>query len=301
LEQREAGHRLREAADRSELADRLAVDLTPDGERMRRYHLDCDRKLHRAIQSLLKLRRAEGIGIADDPIPDGTPEPDPAPLGTVEGRSGPEREAGAEVQPMTEGQSPEDEDPVGGGLPSSTDIDLSFMPEPEVLSAALVVATAQAAASAGVIAPDRRAAEPESHQAPLNEPATPSDGQRIMQNEPGPLSADRTPQNEPGTRIGRDSALPNAPGRSGRIAGRGVPALVCVLFSLLAVGLLLVHRPGTSVVQVIATDEPLGQARHLLAGGGVVVDVSVAPAVADSFHQGSDRVTKRWWVSRTGF
>ncbi len=74
LEEREAGHRRREAADRAELADRLAVDLTAEGERMRRYQLDFDRKLHRTLNSLLKLRRADGVGVAGDPAPDGPPE-----------------------------------------------------------------------------------------------------------------------------------------------------------------------------------------------------------------------------------
>ena len=60
LEELKEARQQREAADRSELADRLAVDTTPDGERVRRYQLDCDRKLHRALQSLLKLRREEG-------------------------------------------------------------------------------------------------------------------------------------------------------------------------------------------------------------------------------------------------
>ena len=38
-------------------------------------------------------------------------------------------------------------------------------------------------------------------------------------------------------------------------------------------------------MQIVAALESLGQASHLLAGGGVVVDVSVAPAVADALHQ----------------
>src|SRR5262249_38932306 len=47
LLERQAGHRRREAADRAELADGLAVDLSPAGELMRRYQLDNDRKLDR--------------------------------------------------------------------------------------------------------------------------------------------------------------------------------------------------------------------------------------------------------------
>src|SRR6185312_9127430 len=49
LRERQAGHRRREAADRAERADRLAVDTSPEGELMRRYQLDADRKLDRAI------------------------------------------------------------------------------------------------------------------------------------------------------------------------------------------------------------------------------------------------------------
>jgi hypothetical protein len=63
LEGRAAAQAQREAADLEELADRLAFDTTSSGERMRRYHLDCDRTVHRAINSLLKLRRAEAAAI----------------------------------------------------------------------------------------------------------------------------------------------------------------------------------------------------------------------------------------------
>ena len=73
LEELKEARQQREAADRSELADRLAVDTTPEGERVRRYQLDCDRKLHRALQSLLKLRREEGL--AADPDVEGVPDP----------------------------------------------------------------------------------------------------------------------------------------------------------------------------------------------------------------------------------
>ena len=73
LEELKEARQQREAADRSELADRLAVDTTPEGERVRRYQLDCDRKLHRALQSLLKLRREEGR--AADPDAEDVPEP----------------------------------------------------------------------------------------------------------------------------------------------------------------------------------------------------------------------------------
>ncbi len=74
LLRRQAGHQRREAADLAELADRLAVDTSPEGELMRRYQLDNDRKLDRAINNLVKLRRG-GVGVAGDPAPDGALRP----------------------------------------------------------------------------------------------------------------------------------------------------------------------------------------------------------------------------------
>jgi hypothetical protein len=264
LQQREAAHQAREAADRAELADRLAVDTTAEGERMRRYHLDCDRKLHRAIESLLKLRRGQGIGGASDPVPAGDPAPDPA--GPMEPEGG-------------RGDGPHGE----GETESPTRPDLS-LPEPTLN---------------GITAPAPSVAGPESRTVPQNEPGTPAEGERIAQNEPGPPAAERSPQNQPGAPVHGDSASQDGPGRSGRIADMVVPALVCALVFLLAVRLELVRRVGTSLEQGVAAGESLGQARDLLASGGIVVDVPVATAVSDSFHQARDRVTNRWWVSRT--
>ncbi len=96
LEELEAACREREAVNRRELADRLAVDTTAEGAQVQRYQLDCDRKLHRAVNTLVKLRRCEGVGVAGEPAPDGSPEPEP--MGTVETLGGPEDEADAEVQ-----------------------------------------------------------------------------------------------------------------------------------------------------------------------------------------------------------
>src|SRR6185437_952270 len=100
LAERRAGHERREAADRAELADRLAVDTSAEGELMRRYQLDADRKLERALSGLVKLRRA-GVGVAGDPAPEGGSEREPEPVGAVEpagGRAaGPEGESDAEV------------------------------------------------------------------------------------------------------------------------------------------------------------------------------------------------------------
>ena len=211
LSQRKAGHDQREAADRAELADRLAVDTTPEGERMRRYQLDFDRKLHRALNSLLKLRRGEGVG---DPAPDGTPEPEPEPVRTVELPSGPvdapESRAGTAFQPRTEGHSLEGEDSAAGGFPSSVGLDPSSILESELLTSAVWLGAAEPA-SAGIAAPARTAAERESHPIPQDEPGPavvrcpPSvvrcwGGEGISQNEPGPPArGDETRQNEPTT------------------------------------------------------------------------------------------------------
>jgi hypothetical protein len=272
LEELKAAHEGREAADRSELADRLAVDATPEGERVRRYQLDCDRKLHRAIQGLLKLRRSEGIGAGDDPAADGIPEPEPESegKGTVAVRSGP-------------GDGPEGQaDPIfdlGSGIldPSSP------LPDPESPLADPDVAEP---AGAGAAEPARPAAQPEGGLVPRheNEPTTPADAEGIPRNEPGPLAAERTPRNEPEpvrrvllTEAGAallecgdssphwpresgdesphstddaktilptclahrsgDLASRNEPAGPGPMAGLGVPALVCALLILLAAGL----------------------------------------------------------------
>ena len=223
LSQRKAGHHQREAADRAELADRLAVDTTPEGERMRRYQLDFDRKLHRALNSLLKLRRGEDVG---DPAPDRTPEPEPEPVGTVELPSGPvdgpEGQAGAAFQPRTQGHSLEDEDSVAVGVPSSVGLDPSSILESELITSA-VVREAAAPASAGIAAPARAAAEPESHPIPQDEPSPavvrcPSSvvrcwgGAGISQNEPSPQAhGDETPQNEPTTPAAGDQMPQNEP------------------------------------------------------------------------------------------
>src|SRR5262249_35934015 len=88
LLERQAGHQRREAADRAELADRLAVDTSPEGELMRRYQLDNDRKLDRALNGPVKLRRA-GVGGAGGPAPKEPPQPEPAAVGTGRPESGP--------------------------------------------------------------------------------------------------------------------------------------------------------------------------------------------------------------------
>jgi hypothetical protein len=232
LEELKAAHEGREAADRAELADRLAVDATPEGERVRRYQLDCDRKLHRAIQGLLKLRRGEGIGAGDDLAPDGIPatptreevtyEPESEGEGTVAVRSGPVDGPESQADPIL--------DPGSGILDSSS-------PPPDPGSSILDPDAAEPA-SAGVAAPAGPAARPEGGLVPRHdhEPTTPA-AEWIPQNEPGPLVAERTPQNEPGLPVGGDLASQNEPGGPGPMAGLDIPALVCALLILLATGL----------------------------------------------------------------
>ncbi len=217
LHQRQAGHHRREAADRAELADRLAVDTTAEGERMRRYQLDFDRKLHRALNTLLKLRRGEGVGVVGDPAPDGTPEPEPEPVGTVELPSGPvdgpEGEADAEVPPSTENRGVEDEGSVAGRSPGRGPGLVSSAP-----SGPFVVASSE-----------------EPHPIPRNEPTTPAAGNPIPQDDPGPPAhGDPIARNEPGPLAGGDPSSQNEPTGSGRIADLSAPALVCAVVILLA-------------------------------------------------------------------
>src|SRR6185312_5183468 len=99
LLERQAGHERREAAERAERADRLAVDTSPEGELMRRYQLDNDRKLDRALHGLVKLRRA-GVGVAGEPAAEGSSEPEPEPVGTVDPAGGPADGAEGEADPI---------------------------------------------------------------------------------------------------------------------------------------------------------------------------------------------------------
>ena len=108
---------------------------------MRRYQLDNDRKLDRALNGLVKLRRAAVVGVAGDPAPEGRSETEPEPVGTVEPESGPadgpEGEADTEVPPKAEGDSLEDGDPGVCGLPSSFGLDPSPTPGPELVASAV--------------------------------------------------------------------------------------------------------------------------------------------------------------------
>src|SRR6185437_10486844 len=118
----QAGHERREAAERAERADRLAVDTSAEGELMRRYQLDADRKLERALHGLVKLRRA-GVGVAGEPAPEGRSEPEPEPVGMVApaggAADGPEGQADAAVPPKAAGDGAGDGDVAAGGLASA--------------------------------------------------------------------------------------------------------------------------------------------------------------------------------------
>jgi hypothetical protein len=167
LEELQAAHEEREAADRADRADRLAVDVTPEGERVRRYQLDCDRRLHRAIQGLLKLRRGAGIGAGDDPAPDGLPGSEPESEGTVAVRSGPVDGPDGEADPVFDS---------GSGIlnPSlSMPTPGSPLPDPDVAEPAW----------AGVAAPARPPSQPEGDLIPQHEPTTPADGERTPRND----------------------------------------------------------------------------------------------------------------------
>jgi hypothetical protein len=172
LEELKAANEGREATERAELTDRLAVDATPEGERVRRYQLDCDRKMHRAIQGVLKLRRSEGLGAGDDPAPDGLPEPEPEPegKGTVAVRSGPGDGPESQADPIL--------DPESGIWDTSSPLPdpESPIPDPDVAEPAW----------AEVAAPAGPAAQPEGGLVPRreHEPTTPAAAEGIPRNEP---------------------------------------------------------------------------------------------------------------------
>ncbi len=202
LEELEVAHQEREAADRAELADLLAVDTTPEGEVVRRYQLDCDRKLHRAITSLLKLRRDEGVEVASDSDPDGALGPDAAgPVRTaIDGEDG----------------------PAAGPEPLSLPLDAAATDSP----------------SDAIAAPSPHPCQPDRHPAPENEPTPPGAAHQITENEPTPPgAAHQVPENEPTPPAAGHQVRENEPGTSGPIAALSVPAMVLALMVLLAAGL----------------------------------------------------------------
>jgi hypothetical protein len=242
LRERQAGHRRREAADRAELADRLAVDSSPEGERRRRYRADADRKLERPIQTLLKLRRAEADGLIGGPAPEEAPEPEAAGpnFRKAEGR-GQKAEGG---RPNDEAGSPNDEGAETDCLLSAFSLQPSAFPSP---------AAAEAPAdppSAGIAAPARSAAEPEVSSlipppsslipegSSPDEPGPPAQADETARNEPDSATdGDPTARNESSPSVGGDPIAPDEPAGSRRIADWSVPALICALVLLLAAGL----------------------------------------------------------------
>jgi hypothetical protein len=225
LGQRKAAHEKREAADRAELAARLAVDCSAEGDRMRRYLADADRKMDRAINTLLKLRRGQGVGVAVDPAPDDSPEPNPA--SPIEPDGGGGDGPDGQGQPKDEGGTLTDE---GGTLTdegvAADRLRSSFLRVPSACVELEPSAPAAAEAPADrplaeVAMPARAAAEPEGHPAPQIEPTTPAGGERIPQNEPSPpTDGDQIPQNEPGQPAVRESLSWTGCGEGRDPAGR---------------------------------------------------------------------------------
>jgi len=258
-----AAHQRREAAERAELADRLAVDVTAEGERVRRYQLDCDRKLHRALQGVLKLRRGEGMDVGDEPAPEGVPEPESE--GTVAVPSGPAGGPGGEADPAFDsgagmigssrptpdrlGTAAPGPGPCGGPVGARDPVGERPDAPPGVGSPAEAAGPADPRAGASVrsaeaagphgldagVSPDPErplpapdAAEPA--RAEIGAPAGPAAGPGAVQvsrraNEPDPRTAEGTPENEPGLPAA-ERAPRNEPGLpiGGDPASRNEPA-----------------------------------------------------------------------------
>jgi hypothetical protein len=234
LEELEAAHEEREAADRSELADRLAVDTTAEGGQVRRHENDCDRKLHRALNSLLKLRR-DGVGA--DPAVEGVPEP-----------AGPVELAGGLTPiaidvPMAATIPPGAVEPPNGLAPMATEVPVTASGPVEPENRPTPTATdppAMAAATAGAIEPEDggEGAHEAAGGAPVAPAAAGADREPVRPNEPTPQSGGGPiRQNEPSPAAGGDPASQNEPGGSWRIAALSVPALALALLILLAAGL----------------------------------------------------------------
>jgi hypothetical protein len=147
------------------------VDTTPEGERVRRYQLDCDRKLHRALQSLLKLRREEG-GAADPDVED---VPDPA--GLVEPPNGLTPTV-TDVPVTASGPVA----PENGLTHTATTIPAIATATVEAIEPEDGEASAQEAAWVPSVAPVSAAADRQPVRP--NEPTPPADGEPVPQNEP---------------------------------------------------------------------------------------------------------------------
>jgi hypothetical protein len=235
LEELKEAHQEREAVDRAELADRLAVDTTAEGERVRRYHLDCDRKLHRAIQSLLKLRREEGV--AADPADESMP----GPAGPVEPPNGlvpTLTDVPATVPILLGAVEPLDRlATMAAGVPVTTSGPVEWE---SGLTPTATDLPAIATATAGAIEPEdsREAAHETISGHPSLPAAAAAESEPVRPNEPTlHTGGEASPRNEPGRAVGGDPASQNEPGGSGWIAAVSVPALAVALAILLVAGL----------------------------------------------------------------
>jgi hypothetical protein len=133
-----AGHRQRQALEASLRLDLLAFDDSPEGELMRRYRLAKGREFHRAIDAVLKLRKAV-------PSPDGGGGAPPIDAGpdraadastAVEDAIGPEEIPIAGPEPVN-GVAPPKAIAVGppGGVAPSSLPSTSPVPAPDPVQA----------------------------------------------------------------------------------------------------------------------------------------------------------------------
>ncbi len=117
---------------------------------MRRYQLDCDRKFHRAIQALRRLRRDEALGIEEHPALGATPGEELLyPPGSECRRV---CEADAEVLLQSSGDTPDDQAWIPDDLVPTVSHQHPTIPEPECTARAGAVPMA-GASSAALAAP----------------------------------------------------------------------------------------------------------------------------------------------------
>jgi hypothetical protein len=176
---------------------------------MRRYQLDNDRKLDRAINGLVKLRRVAGAGVPGDPAPEGSSEPEPEAVWAVEPEGGPADGPEGEADPILDRES--------GILDSSSPLadPESLIADPDVAEPASgeVAAPAGPAAQAeGGLVPQcehapRDASLNTTTVSPMGIPFSPADSP------PHPPCGHLLPGGE--KRMASASAKGNAPGRAG--------------------------------------------------------------------------------------
>ncbi len=238
LEELEAARREREAVHRSELADRLAVDTTAEGDRVRRYQLDYDRKLHRRSIAWRSSAGMTGGG--------GSGRRGRARAGRT-GRAGERPDAGCDgprgdsADPARSGRTARPSCADGNGGPGDgdgtgrtgerPDADGNGYPGDREGNGGSDRAGRRGAGRSG-----SRLGSGSGDGAPsYNSAAAAADGEPGRQNEPAPrTSGEPSRQNEPSPAAGGDESPPNEPGGSGRIAALSVPALAFALLILLA-------------------------------------------------------------------